>query len=586
MKPKISFFCYLLLTGLLFNCSNPEKQLISNGYQITSKSFQELYLAYLRDRSNDLKSIESFFKLGYNKDSLSGKILDYSRFECYPILFDKPELLKLLFKYNIINKNFKQKETGDNLLHIAIYGLYEALYSRSADDIKLEYIINGIEEWEFQHMVSLEGYNLDFTPKVEIVKYLLKRGVDVNQSNNNNQYPLFLASTKKDERAALLLIEQGADVNSISFSAGHEWTPMIAATAYGNIELVKLLLERGASLSKSVILNPKDGSTYHAYSQAEYNNNTELLALFDNHMKPGIDKYAQEYPLVYNVSEKVCDLWDNGTRSTFCIHTTIEHILKSFQEEDGSALLAYGQECFKANDKDLALSWFNHLIDKGYTKGYFYIRDYFYDDDEGNYINTEELIALMEKAIEAGDKSGIAENTIGTIYYYGNGVEQSFEIAKDYFVKAKEKGNTDAIDNIAICNRQLNRAYNSTSSKSNNSQRNNQIAKDRNIFSVTVENGGFIDVEIPEYVVVIKRTHDLSGNYVDDWEDKITKTSGLFGSNADWFDKEYGYYKVEYYGYDEYGDKVFHKSYENVVHKCHTVARFYTNGYDPYIECF
>lgn len=130
-----------------------------------------------------------------------------------------------------------------------------------------------------------------------------------------------------------------------------------------------------------------------------------------------------------------------------------------------------------------------------------------------------------------------------------------------------------------------------TNSNSNNSSSHKEENVDingSNIFSVTVENKGFFDIEIPKYTVIIKRTTDLNGKYVYDTERKITHTSGFFGNDCVWYDATYGYYDVEYYGYDKYGKIVFSKKFGNVLHKCHTVGTFYTktDWNSPNVYCF
>jgi len=109
-----------------------------------------------------------------------------------------------------------------------------------------------------------------------------------------------------------------------------------------------------------------------------------------------------------------------------------------------------------------------------------------------------------------------------------------------------------------------------------------------NLFTVIVENAGFIDFEIPKYTVKIQRTADLNNKHLYDSPREKTHTSGFFGSDAVFYDATYGYYTVEYFGYDNYDKKVFHRKFNNVIHKCNTIGTFYTNTdwNSPSVYCY
>ena len=81
----------------------------------------------------------------------------------------------------------------------------------------------------------------------EIVRYLLLKGADANQSSDNGYSvnPLYTAVSSNFESIAKLLGEGGAEVNVLQ--AGNQ-TPLHAAAENGNIEMLILLLENGASV--------------------------------------------------------------------------------------------------------------------------------------------------------------------------------------------------------------------------------------------------------------------------------------------------------------------------------------------------
>ena len=79
---------------------------------------------------------------------------------------------------------------------------------------------------------------------LERVQVLMKRGVDMNNSNKGRT-PLFVASRYGHSAVVRFLVEQGADMEK----AGKDdnWTPLMTASYYGHEEVVWYLLEQGAN---------------------------------------------------------------------------------------------------------------------------------------------------------------------------------------------------------------------------------------------------------------------------------------------------------------------------------------------------
>lgn len=78
-----------------------------------------------------------------------------------------------------------------------------------------------------------------------IVRYLLRKGANPNLASENGYqiYPLFTAIDFNFEGIAKMLVEADAEVNVMHSS---QLTPLHAAAQNGNIEMLILLLERGA----------------------------------------------------------------------------------------------------------------------------------------------------------------------------------------------------------------------------------------------------------------------------------------------------------------------------------------------------
>jgi ankyrin repeat protein len=84
------------------------------------------------------------------------------------------------------------------------------------------------------------------------MRFLLDRGADVNVVSRHpiGATPLIAALFGRRVEAARILIERGADVSMKRGGEGWPrggWTPLHYAAAYGFLDIVSRLLERGAS---------------------------------------------------------------------------------------------------------------------------------------------------------------------------------------------------------------------------------------------------------------------------------------------------------------------------------------------------
>lgn len=80
--------------------------------------------------------------------------------------------------------------------------------------------------------------------------------------------PLCVAISKSDNQTAKKIIEYGADVNQ-RFNG---MTPLMYAARYNNVEMIKMLIEKGADLSE------KDSRGNTAIKYAELSNAKEATA--------------------------------------------------------------------------------------------------------------------------------------------------------------------------------------------------------------------------------------------------------------------------------------------------------------------
>lgn len=86
--------------------------------------------------------------------------------------------------------------------------------------------------------------------KIPLMEMLVNAGgshIDLNHPDYHCQSPLMLAITHGRTKAALWLIDkEGVNINQVDF---YHVTPLIAAAEFGNVEVVKRLIDKGAVLN-------------------------------------------------------------------------------------------------------------------------------------------------------------------------------------------------------------------------------------------------------------------------------------------------------------------------------------------------
>ncbi|GAA4088618.1 ankyrin repeat domain-containing protein [Mucilaginibacter panaciglaebae] len=146
---------------------------------------------------------------------------------CY---FKKPEVTALLLKYVEEISLFEAAAAGK-------FDVVAHLIFNNPDAINL-YADDGFTP------LGLACY----FGQLEVARYLVLKGADVNQPSNNgfNVFPLHSAAAGNYTSIARMLIDNGAQVN-IRQQAGV--TPLHSAAQNGNLELLILLLENGADVN-------------------------------------------------------------------------------------------------------------------------------------------------------------------------------------------------------------------------------------------------------------------------------------------------------------------------------------------------
>ncbi|KAG6895325.1 hypothetical protein C0992_001929 [Termitomyces sp. T32_za158] len=86
------------------------------------------------------------------------------------------------------------------------------------------------------------------SPNPDLLKFLLDKGINVNAKALFMETPLHLAIRRKNFHIVKLLLDNGADVDAMSF-VYNEGTPICTAARAGNLDIIKLLYDKGADIN-------------------------------------------------------------------------------------------------------------------------------------------------------------------------------------------------------------------------------------------------------------------------------------------------------------------------------------------------
>jgi ankyrin repeat protein len=199
----------------------------------------KIYTIY--DLINIYKYLSIIYTFNYTKD-------DSINFDENFINFCKvqSQVIKNFLTNKIINiqkislKEYNSKdEIGNSCLHIAcIVGSLEKLQ----EYIKNNYAdINNIDNNDNTPIFLASEYDYS-----GCVKLLIEKGADVNHINKNGDTPLMYASLYGQIKCVEILIKNGANVNHTNTNF---WTPLMNAIANGHIKCVEILIKNGADIN-------------------------------------------------------------------------------------------------------------------------------------------------------------------------------------------------------------------------------------------------------------------------------------------------------------------------------------------------
>ncbi|KAF1745236.1 hypothetical protein MXB_3730 [Myxobolus squamalis] len=122
--------------------------------------------------------------------------------------------------------------------------------------------INQLELFNALIDASIEGY-------IEIIKLLIQYGCDINILSPNYTSPLHLAANRGNLDLVKLFLDQGADVNYLN---EHHITPLLEAARENRPEVFKELANRGADINYII-----EGSNETALSLATLSGSVEII---------------------------------------------------------------------------------------------------------------------------------------------------------------------------------------------------------------------------------------------------------------------------------------------------------------------
>lgn len=119
---------------------------------------------------------------------------------------------------------------------------------------------------------------------IDEIKRLIKAGVDVNVSNIKGDFPLAIASEKRNKAIVELLLNNGADPNI------NDGEPLISAILGGDFDIIEMLINAGANV------NEHKNSRWKSplLLASEYSNDTAVKMLLEKGANPNNDTSLAE----------------------------------------------------------------------------------------------------------------------------------------------------------------------------------------------------------------------------------------------------------------------------------------------------
>ena len=178
-----------------------------------------------------------------------------------------------------VKLSFILNRFGDNILDVMPNGLFYVLIDACKNghiDLVKKMLRYGVDVNVNDKYGNTPLYWASMCGYTEVVKLLLAHGADVNVKDNDGSTPLYWASSRGHTEIVKLLLAHGADVN-VNVNDKYGNTPLFCASYEGHAEIVKLLLEHGADVN---VKNNYGSTSLH---WASSNGHTEMVNLLKQH---------------------------------------------------------------------------------------------------------------------------------------------------------------------------------------------------------------------------------------------------------------------------------------------------------------
>ena len=148
------------------------------------------------------------------------------------------------------------------------------------------------------------------TGNIRKVKYFLEKGIDINQSEDDDykETPLHMA-TYSHEKMVEFLISEGAEINSLDAA---KQTPLHIASGVGHCDIAKVLIQYGAMVNAQ----DKHGNT-PLHKAARRGHLNMVMLLLRNGADVNLKDFGDQCPIFvsvwYNYPEITERLLKNGT---------------------------------------------------------------------------------------------------------------------------------------------------------------------------------------------------------------------------------------------------------------------------------
>ncbi|MFN7095614.1 MAG: ankyrin repeat domain-containing protein, partial [Burkholderiales bacterium] len=226
------------------------KPLIEAGVQINhvdNQGYTPLVWAVKNRHKNTAEELikygaNKWFKDRYGKNLLHHAVDNncYSIFRLILNIWNKDQILSDLIIW--------LKEQGLNINEKDNDGLTPFNYAIEKGNFNLaDTLINLGAGWrtcDHQGNTCLHRAVDTYNPKIETIKWLINRGLNINEKNQEGLTPLMLAFKRDDMNLARTLINLGADINEQNNSGE---SALLQAIKSGNPQLVRQLIELGAN---------------------------------------------------------------------------------------------------------------------------------------------------------------------------------------------------------------------------------------------------------------------------------------------------------------------------------------------------